>query len=1110
MRAVSDLIMQKLILEIFSQKLKNIFMWQRNKSHQRNLNEFNFSNTDVRGADFTNAKLVGANFTGAKLGLSDFWIIVIANTSIILAVIAGVTATLLGAIVLGMWQPTFTYLIFNKVPYVYTHLPAIIITIFLFVYLISTVLRGYLPGLLIVAIGLGLTSVLVGTVADALHRNDNWYVLAGTGTGAFVIAMAVITVLSTTIASGLFGAIRSPKKSKKRTCGVIMIATFAMATLWIGEFVVQHNIALVIQKAKLQDFSNWFDIAVEILRKGGVGALNVSRALVAFVDAGNGAMTFAVISSCAMLFLGCYAGWCALEEDENFQTPQKLIVRILSLVGTDFSGSDLTDADFSVAELRGVNFSKAKSLKRTNWSGAKGLDLAYVGSSYLNNKQIRNLLVEKNGRGKKFNYFDLRELNLAGAELTEVSFEGTDLSEANLQNADLERAKLLHTNLRAADLTRAKLTGAFIQDCTIVGDTVLDDVECDYFFSIYRDSSGNNDQGRKPDNEREIFTAGGFADFIRSTERTLDLFHDVDIDPIKIAIALNQLMTNHPESEIEFVGIERKGKNDDKLLLRLKLAETANRSQLHAEYFSEYEQLRSVEQENSLYWIEKIDPEVHAFADVVRMVISSPDNLEDRQYTEDFSHQIGKRVTLTFISGSYKEGFKVTLKIAEDGGADYQSVEASLPNAIDIKDSYEAWQIAYSNMAVPWRLKILKNQVNKSVSTTEDCLKALANLKNAINQWLDSATFSEIREILTSEENLATNDVIRFVIQTSDRFLRQLPWYLWDWFDKYKNAEPVLSPTTFKRPYKGESIAYRNIVRILPVIGDRQGLNLEADAQLLGKLPNTESLKFQIEKTFAELESREIGKQILFDERGWDFLYFAGHSSSHPDGDTGWLKINPNENLDIQQIDEAIRFSLERGLKLVFFNSCDGLGLENRLAQMNIPQIIVMREPIPDLVAQQFLREFLVAFAIGRKPLHIAVRRAREALKNLEDEFPCASILPLISQNLAMPPLLWHELHGATQVELKRCLNLLQESLQKDPYLLRLDPTDAVDRADIWKQIETLIDASKNINFPEYVKEARKAIYILDAIQFELPQDSNLRKVIAQTLPRIKEALNFN
>jgi hypothetical protein len=102
----------------------------------------------------------------------------------------------------------------------------------------------------------------------------------------------------------------------------------------------------------------------------------------------------------------------------------------------------------------------------------------------------------------------------------------------------------------------------------------------------------------------------------------------------------------------------------------------------------------------------------------------------------------------------------------------------------------------------------------------------------------------------------------------------------------------------------------------------------------------------------------------------------------------------------------ALKKAVEGGLKLAIFNSCDGLGLARQLDDLQIPQMVVMRELVPDKVAQEFLKYFLTAFA-GGKSFYLAVREARERLQGLEGKFPCASWLPVICQNLAEVPPNW-------------------------------------------------------------------------------------------------------
>jgi len=100
--------------------------------------------------------------------------------------------------------------------------------------------------------------------------------------------------------------------------------------------------------------------------------------------------------------------------------------------------------------------------------------------------------------------------------------------------------------------------------------------------------------------------------------------------------------------------------------------------------------------------------------------------------------------------------------------------------------------------------------------------------------------------------------------------------------------------------------------------------------------------------------------------------------------------------------------AIAKGLQLAIFNSCNGLGLAKQLEDLHIPQIIVMRELVPDQVAQEFLKYFLDAFA-GGESLYLAVRSARGRLhdEGLEAGIPGVTWLPIICQNPATMPMIW-------------------------------------------------------------------------------------------------------
>ena len=353
---------------------------------------------------------------------------------------------------------------------------------------------------------------------------------------------------------------------------------------------------------------------------------------------------------------------------------------------------------------------------------------------------------------------------------------------------------------------------------------------------------------------------------------------------------------------------------------------------------------------------------------------------------------MGKLVVLKLGDGSFQQGFSVTLQLGNDGDRPFTEVIGYLPPAPEISQNYSTWQSAYRGLGLRPRIKALPTVTN--VSITQDCDIAAEVLRDRLNSWLHCKSFRPIREKLL--EQLMPTDEVRVIIQTEDIWLRRLPWHLWDLCDRYPKAEIALSAPAYEGTKQPS--ATKTEIKILAILGDSTGINIEVDKALLEHLPNAKS-KFLVEPRLQEIHDH------LWQE-SWDVLFFAGHSLSEDDGKSGRIYINQTDSLTVIELRYALKRAVERGLKLAIFNSCDGLGLARDLAELHIPQVIVMREPVPDRVAQEFFRHFLHAFSEGQ-PLYSAVREAREGLQGLEREFPCATWLPVICQNPAEIPLAW-------------------------------------------------------------------------------------------------------
>ncbi|WP_414588515.1 CHASE2 domain-containing protein [Scytonema sp. PCC 10023] len=357
-----------------------------------------------------------------------------------------------------------------------------------------------------------------------------------------------------------------------------------------------------------------------------------------------------------------------------------------------------------------------------------------------------------------------------------------------------------------------------------------------------------------------------------------------------------------------------------------------------------------------------------------------------------------KLVVLRFGKGSFEAGFEVTLQIGEENSRPHSEVTGELPPNIELPLDFNRWQAIYRSLDFSGRPIGLPKPTTQ-IFRVEECVQAAKQLGDRLNCWLGSESFRPMREKWL--EKLLTSDAIRVILQTQEYQLQKLPWHLWELVERYPNAEIGLSAPTYEQvrlPSRATAT-----VKILALLGDSTGIDISADRALLEQLPDAK-IDFLVEP------AREDLTDNLW-QQNWDILFFAGHSSTQSAGETGQIYINQTESLTISQLKYALKQAVERGLKLAIFNSCDGLGLAREFAPLQIPQLIVMREPVPDRVAQTFLKHFLQAYARG-KSLYLAVRQARERLQGLEGQFPCATWLPVIYQNLAEVPPSWRELVG--------------------------------------------------------------------------------------------------
>jgi CHASE2 domain-containing sensor protein len=386
---------------------------------------------------------------------------------------------------------------------------------------------------------------------------------------------------------------------------------------------------------------------------------------------------------------------------------------------------------------------------------------------------------------------------------------------------------------------------------------------------------------------------------------------------------------------------------------------------------------------------------------------------------------VDRLVTLKIANTNSDRTHPVTLQIAREIlAADRLLLEpqveviGELPSTAPLLQAYQNWHQSYLNLDLNARLEAKTVQVtNISIADRlAQCQTATRQLLAAFERWLSAESFQPIRDRLSS--SIDARDRIRIILQIDDPQLHRLPWQVANMFDRYPDTEVVVTSAQFESKLEANTI--KSQVKILAILGNSQGINVTADRQILEQLARTQ-VDFLVEPQRKQLNDR------LWEQQ-WDILFFAGHSTSSDDDRTGRIYINHTDSLSLEELRYGLKKAIANGLKIAIFNSCDGLGLAKALSDLQIPQVIVMREPVPDLVAQTFLTEFLRLYSQGNS-FYRSVREAREKLQGLEDKFPCATWLPTIYQQGIVPPPTWQQLQGNPDRQTQRLKIALLSSL---------------------------------------------------------------------------------
>lgn len=341
-----------------------------------------------------------------------------------------------------------------------------------------------------------------------------------------------------------------------------------------------------------------------------------------------------------------------------------------------------------------------------------------------------------------------------------------------------------------------------------------------------------------------------------------------------------------------------------------------------------------------------------------------------------------------------------------------RKVRASLPFSQELVKRYKRWQRRYYRFYhFPFSSELPDSGSigSSSGDLVNDLKEAEQELIKAFQKWLGQGELREIQQEIQTEINRNISHLsksaklskkhppVDLFIACDSLDLARLPWESWEVIPQDSHFSTVrIMRTSMNSPeainIKPKLQFYRK-TRILAILGRDPRLPLQEDWKALQQLKSIAEVEL-INWSSAE-KAVNIKKKItatIADERGWDVLFFAGHSDE-TNTTGGKLAIAPNVFLSISEIESQLIQARDNGLQLAIFNSCSGLSIANSLINLGL-QVIVMREPIRNDVAQSFLKYFCQHLVQHCDILNALKSACKYLQSNEKFAYPSAYLIP--------------------------------------------------------------------------------------------------------------------
>lgn len=367
-------------------------------------------------------------------------------------------------------------------------------------------------------------------------------------------------------------------------------------------------------------------------------------------------------------------------------------------------------------------------------------------------------------------------------------------------------------------------------------------------------------------------------------------------------------------------------------------------------------------------------------------------------------------VILKIGEGNFATGFSVTLEIRDNHRLIAPFADGRLVPNLDIADALQNYRRAYYHWVESQPslgITVPRSMItHAAVGDPRDNLRqATQTLKDSLNEWLNSSYLSSIQNRILF--HIGNQSEVRFFIQTTHFDLQQIPWECWNFLHQWC-PDVEIALTIQRNPPIINLTSPINILVILGNIDIENENNSLCLSSLQTALGNQDKVSMQILSPSSEVppSTKNIHNELIKNQ--WNIVVYLGHSQTSSDGYDGVFIIDNDTALSPEHnLRNSLKIAVKKGLKLVICNSCDGLGIGRQLANIGVPHIIVMKEPIAVRVALRFLEVFLPNF-LEHKSLQESLTIARQELRLHEFEVDAASssLLPRLIENPEEPPLI--------------------------------------------------------------------------------------------------------